>query len=195
MNLSKGGEWCVGILKYPEQKNPKIKLLLPTLNRDDFNEKESDSDVEHYGVPGMKWGIRKDPQKAYDRANKKLSSLDKKAIRAGAKAAKREAISVQKQNKADTALLFKKRAAKKADKAIGKSERTRQRYVRSMSKAASWYKEMENAFKGTQVKTLNKEYIDLGKKYAEVSISELMANAETSYANKKLRMIYRQMSR
>lgn len=33
-------------------------------------------ELEHYGVIGMKWGVRKDPERAYERASKKLKKLD-----------------------------------------------------------------------------------------------------------------------
>lgn len=34
--------------------------------------------LAHYGVIGMKWGIRRDPQRAYDRAAKKRARIRKK---------------------------------------------------------------------------------------------------------------------
>ena len=37
----------------------------------------NDGELKHYGVVGMKWGVRKDPAKAYFKAHKKLRKLEK----------------------------------------------------------------------------------------------------------------------
>lgn len=160
----------------------------------EFIERRSQTDLEHYGVLGMKWGVRKDPERAYEKASQKLEKLDRKAQKAGAKAAKKEAKSVHKQQKADSAVLFKKAKARSADRAIGRSEKSRQKYMTQMSKAVSWYKEMENAFRDIKISKLNPSKSELGKKYVDIQINDLMSNATTSVANKQLRMIYRQMS-
>lgn len=149
--------------------------------------------LEHYGVLGMKWGVRKDPQKAYDRANRKLSALDAKAHKAKEKAIMKETRSVRRQQRADTAFLFGKTKARLASWAIARSEKARLKYVKKMTKAVTWYNRMQDTFKDTKVKSLNKEYVALGKKYSKMQIDDIMANAQTSYANKQLRMIYRQM--
>lgn len=166
-----------------------------SIRHDDFNEEASDKDLEHYGVLGMKWGVRKDPQKAYDRANKKLSALDKKIFKAEKKALKKEARSLSRQQRADTAILFPKTKARLASWAIARSEKSRQKYVKKMAKAVSWSRAMQEEFKDTKVSTLNQEYIDLGKKYSDMQIKDLMANAQTSVANKQLRLIYKQMAK
>ena len=44
--------------------------------------------LAHYGVLGMKWGVRHDPGKAYRKASKKADKLQKRAATAHAKAAK-----------------------------------------------------------------------------------------------------------
>lgn len=50
-----------------------------------------ESDLTHYGVLGMKWGVRKNPQKAYTKANKKLHSLRGKSVALNLKAQKKKA--------------------------------------------------------------------------------------------------------
>lgn len=151
--------------------------------------------LEHYGVLGMKWGIRKDPQKAYERASKKLDRLDKKTTKASSKISQKEAKSVQKQRKADSAILFKKSKARAADKAIGKAEKARNKYFESIEKAKSWYSKMENAFRDIKITNIDQHYVDLGKKYANTNIESLLSDAQISIANKELRRYYRDMGR
>lgn len=162
---------------------------------DEYDDENPDEVLEHYGVLGMKWGVRKDPQRAYERANKKLTALDKRATKAGAKAARKETRSLRRQQRADTAWLFPKTKAKLADWAIGRSNKARAKYAKKMSRAVSWYKQMENAFRDTKISDLNPSYTALGEKYSKIQVNDLMGNAQTTLANKQLRMIYRRMGR
>lgn len=43
----------------------------------------------HYGVLGMKWGVRKDPQKAFSKAQKKYEKIRSKSSSLKAKASKK----------------------------------------------------------------------------------------------------------
>ena len=39
---------------------------------------EIDEDIQHYGVLGMKWGVRHDPARAYAKATAKQETLNRK---------------------------------------------------------------------------------------------------------------------
>lgn len=43
-------------------------------------ENESKEDIEHYGVFGMKWGVKHDAAKAYSKASAKKTRLDRKSV-------------------------------------------------------------------------------------------------------------------
>ena len=49
------------------------------------SEVETDIDISHYGVIGMKWGRRKNPSKAFSKASAKLDRLNAKAEKRNAK--------------------------------------------------------------------------------------------------------------
>lgn len=154
-----------------------------------------DDELQHYGVLGMKWGIRKDPHKAYEKSYKKLSKLDSNATKAAAKAGRKEVRSLRKQQRADSALVLQRHKARVAARAIRRSERARARYVGKATRAVSWYKQMEYEFGKTKIKDLNPSRSELGKKYVNVTIESMMQNAQTSVANKQLRAMYLRSAR
>lgn len=80
-----------------------------------FVEEHRDDDLEHYGVLGMKWGVRKNPDRAYRKSISQLSSLDKKRETSEIKGAKLDAKSAKK---------YETKAAKYESKAAKKSVRT-----------------------------------------------------------------------
>lgn len=72
-----------------------------------FIEDCRDDDVEHYGVLGMKWGVRKNPQKTYERSMKKLSSLDVKRQKSKSRNYEVDPIKSQKSSAASEKYSFK----------------------------------------------------------------------------------------
>lgn len=141
---------------------------------------ESDDDMKHYGVIGMKWGVR--------RANKLYSTSSNSTNRGKAKAKldKHMAKADKKLNKLDNKISKKYSKAEKAynkyTKFAGRSaffrseskikEKERKfktadaRYANSINKANKWYKNMENTFRDTPV-SLTSQQQALGQKYAE----------------------------
>ena len=134
--------------------------------------KNSDEDVEHYGVLGMKWGVRR-ASKALSNATTKeakaaaTAKLEKHAAKAGKKLAKIDKRINKHQAKATKSLRktdnfvdpFRKHHNRKADKQGRKA-------TRQMRKADKWFKNMEKAFKDTTV-TFSPEQVAAGQKYIE----------------------------
>lgn len=130
--------------------------------------------LEHYGVIGMKWGVRKDPQKSYDKSGEKLQKIDSRVSKGSEKAQRQMEKAWRKTNTAQRAILFK---GVKKWRASGQTNRAMKTYAKvqaDISKAMRWQKSREKAFKNVKVNNLNPEYERLGKKYSQMTLDDLM---------------------
>lgn len=124
----------------------------------------------HYGVLGMKWGIRKgNVSKAYTKASAKLTKLDAKVDKAQKKANKKLYKAVKKESSA-----FASEAS--AQKAQFKAKKAQAKVTKKIYAANKWYKSMEKEFANTNIK-LSSDQVNLGKKYTEA----LARNREMNY--------------
>lgn len=151
--------------------------------------------LEHYGVLGMKWGVRKNPDRAYDRAGKKLERLDRKVTKFDNKGAKKEQKAVKKQRKASSALVFQKNKARRASKSTRKALKAYQKSQEMQIKAYSWNEQIKKIFKNTKVTNMDKRYVDLGNKYAKMSIDSIMKNNVSVNSLMNIDDYYRGMGR
>lgn len=122
--------------------------------RNTFEYYNKDDYLAHYGVLGMRWGVRRDPQKAYSRASKKFKRLATKSDKALDKATKYN----KKAN--NRKIGSNKREAEIARRAYQKSKRNAKR-------AINWYEAMQKAFANQTVVSITPGLVSRGDNLIE----------------------------
>ena len=117
--------------------------------------------LAHYGVLGMKWGVRHNPQRAYEKASKKVGKFQRKIEKYDEKARKRMA----KGAAADSRVLF--RSPNYAQKQYEKSRVQSARAVKTAQKGAKWVKRMEKEFGKQSIISLDPSVIAAGKAFTD----------------------------
>ena len=118
------------------------------------------NELKHYGVLGMKWGVRRGrTARAYEKASKKLNKLNSRVEDSEADVNKRVA-------KADKAASSRFASNRKQEKSFDKAKESLAGYRETVRKANKWYKAMEKTFANTDI-SMTKEQVRMGKKYTD----------------------------
>lgn len=132
----------------------------------------SEPQLTHYGVKGMRWGVRKNPARAYARANKKLGKLRNKAARANVSAAGYQQLADRKRFDASLAKKMKDKTSYKENKSLAKqadrlAAKNRSKAARALAKANKWMAAMDSTFDKTTLSQLSKDDIRRGREFYE----------------------------
>lgn len=111
----------------------------------------NEEELKHFGVVGMKWGVRKNPSKTYGKASKKANRLNKKSVKAFNR--------VNKANK-------KVESDPSNQQYIDKAAKKQFAYERKQKKADKWISSMEKTFRKVNVSDITQKDMIVGKDYA-----------------------------
>lgn len=135
--------------------------------------------LEHYGVLGMKWGVHKNPQKAVTLANKKLKKLDEKVKKSDKKASRKVEKAFESNAKAESAILFRGIKNFKASGRSRKASKVIAKVQANKLKARKWAQSMDKVFSKVKVSNVDKEAVEIGKKYVNMTLEDISASNVT----------------
>ena len=124
---------------------------------------KDDAELKHYGVFGMKWGVRKNPSQAFSKASKKASRLSDKYQKYSSKAATADAKAHKSGKRYVTEIGrgITENRFKKAVKFDRKADRT-------LKKLDRWTEQMKKTFANVSVNSINPKAIADGQNYVDM---------------------------
>lgn len=121
---------------------------------------KEDTELKHYGVLGMKWGVRKNPSQAFSKASKKASRLSDKYEKYSSKAATADA-KAHKSGKRYVTEIGRGITENRFKKAV-KFDR---KAYRTLKKLDRWNEKTFDIFKKVRVESIDPKILDKGQKW------------------------------
>ena len=145
--------------------------LIPDIWMSRNSVEHSDTELMHYGVKGMKWGIRRNPSKAYRKSVKKADHLNTLAANLDLRAKQANARMASTLAKTYGHGLF--RASNGTLTRVAKKAANRNRLAANATRRAQrWEKKMRKAFKNVNVSQINPEDLEVGRNYIDMLLKD-----------------------
>lgn len=123
-----------------------------------------ENELKHYGVLGMKWGVRHNPSKTYAKSSKHADRLKDKAAAADLKSANYHAKTVKRMARPSFTDfgVAKERRMQKKDARLEVEAR------KANAKVVKFERDMRSTLKNVSIKDISKEDIDSGRAYVDM---------------------------
>lgn len=129
--------------------------------------KMDNNELMHYGVLGMKWGVKRgNASRAFAKASKKATSMNTQSTKLHLKSAKLQNKAMKKDAKATTP-----KQIAKARKIQVKANKLNLKSAKLQKKAMNWEKKMSKTFSQVKVSDIQQKDLDIGRKYVYMLVS------------------------
>lgn len=118
-------------------------------------------ELQHYGVVGMKWGVRRgNASKAFAKSSTKAKKMHTQAVNKNLKSAKLQKKALKKETNATSEKQYRK-----ARKMQFKANKLTLKSAKLQKKAMKWEKRMSKEFSNVKISDVSPEHLEIGKQY------------------------------